>query len=114
MKRLRKATVAALAVAAAFAVGAPAANAQFPIPTGSAQGISPTGNTAIAPGNCTTPVGAEGLGGTAGTTNMSCIGAGLSFIGPSIGQVASVVGPVIIGPSFVRTAIVSAGNGNGG
>jgi ABC-type transport system substrate-binding protein len=138
MMSLRRATVAALAVGTALAVGAPAAGAStvspapLPAPAGSApaawtpaalaslggapQNIGPAGgNSALSQGPCGTPTGAEGMGGTAGTENKACIlQGGLSFIGPSIGQVASVVGPTIIGPAFVRTSIVSAGNGNGG
>jgi hypothetical protein len=48
--------------------------------------------------------------GTTGTTEPQvCIGSGLSFIGPSVGQVATVIGPTTIGPAQVN-AVVSAGN----
>jgi hypothetical protein len=41
-----------------------------------------------------------------------CTGApGLTFIGPAIGQVASVIGPTIIGPSVIGNLVVAAGNG---
>ncbi|HEY2704980.1 MAG TPA: hypothetical protein VGL20_14940, partial [Candidatus Dormibacteraeota bacterium] len=53
---------------------------------------------------------AEGQGATAGTENKVCQGGGLVFIGPSLGQVAAVIGPTIIGPAQVGTAVVSAGN----
>jgi hypothetical protein len=43
-------------------------------------------------------------------TNQQCLGAGLSFVGPSIGQIATVIGPTIIGPAVVGTSIQSAGN----
>jgi hypothetical protein len=119
MMPLRKATVAGLAAGTALAAGAPAASAttaspgQFPAPV---QNIGPVGgNTAYTAGPCSTASGAEGMGGTAGTENQACILGGASPIGPSVGQNASVVGPVIIGgPAFIRTSIVSAGNGNGG
>jgi hypothetical protein len=54
----------------------------------------------------------EGQGGTAGTQPQVCMGSGLSFIGPSVGQVATVIGPTTIGPAQVN-AVVSAGNANG-
>jgi hypothetical protein len=52
----------------------------------------------------------EQLGATAGTANSVCQGSGLSFIGPSVGQVAAVMGPTIIGPSDIGTVVVSAGD----
>jgi hypothetical protein len=38
------------------------------------------------------------------------MGAGLSFVGPAIGQIATVTGPTIIGPAVIGTSVVSAGN----
>jgi hypothetical protein len=121
MLTIRRASVAALAAGAALAVGAPTAGAS-PVPTpdwapfgGPGQGLGPIGdNPATAVGPCNTPTGAEGQGGTGGTSGQACLGAGLSFIGPSIGQIASVVGPTIIGPAFVGNMVVSAGNGAAG
>ena len=52
----------------------------------------------------------EQQGATAGTANSVCQGSGLSFIGPSVGQVATVMGPTIIGPADVGTVVVSAGD----
>jgi hypothetical protein len=44
--------------------------------------------------------------------SQHCLGAGLSFTGPAIGQIASVIGPTIISPTVVGASIVvSAGNG---
>jgi hypothetical protein len=52
--------------------------------------------------------------GTTGTTEPQvCIGSGVSFIAPSVGQVATVIGPTTIGPAQVN-AVVSAGNAGGG
>src|SRR5438309_6690878 len=50
----------------------------------------------------------EGQGGTAGNQPQVCLGSGLSFIGPAVGQVATVIGPTTIGPAQVN-ANVSAG-----
>ena len=52
----------------------------------------------------------EGQGATAGTENKICMGSGLVFIGPSVGQVAALIGPTVIGPAQIGNAVVSAGN----
>ena len=52
----------------------------------------------------------EGQGATAGTENKICMGGGLVFIGPSVGQVATLIGPTVIGPAQIGSAVVSAGN----
>ncbi|MDB5064899.1 MAG: hypothetical protein JWM18_1333 [Chloroflexi bacterium] len=52
---------------------------------------------------------AEQQGATAGTEAKVCQGSGLSFVGPAVGQVATVIGPTVIGPAQV-SAVVSAGN----
>jgi hypothetical protein len=110
---------AALAVTAVLAVGARAGSARadgfpsFPFPGAPGLG-GPTlgaGGAAFA-GPCAS-ASQEGQGPTGGTANEVC-GAGLTFIGPSIGQIASVVGPTIIGPAAVGNIVVSAGNGNAG
>jgi hypothetical protein len=130
---LRRTLVAAIAASAAFAVGTPAAGAaavpvgQFPIPAVSGVPIgvgygaipasyAPSGYGATTPGPCSSATGnADGEGGTGRTTNLTCQGAGnLSFVGPSIGQVATIIGPTIIGPAFVGNSIVSAGDGGVG
>jgi hypothetical protein len=120
MLPLRRSLVAAIAATAALAVGAPAAGAStapayhFSMPAAFAQyqarqaALSiPTG---IPAGACTTITGNEGQGRTGGNDNQVCLGAGLSFIGPSTGQIATVIGPTIISPAFVGNVIVSAGN----
>jgi hypothetical protein len=52
---------------------------------------------------------AEQQGATAGTETKVCQGGGLVFVGPAVGQVATVIGPTVIGPAQV-SAVVSAGN----
>ena len=47
---------------------------------------------------------------TGGTENQICQGGGLVFVAPAVGQVATVVGPTIIGPSQNGTIFVSPGN----
>jgi hypothetical protein len=53
-----------------------------------------------------------GIGGSTagGTTAQVCLGPGaLSFVGPAIGEVSSIVGPTIIGPASNINVIQSAG-----
>lgn len=67
----------------------------------------------IDPGEiCSTPTAEENQGNVAGTGNQICQigGGGLVFVAPAVGQVATVVGPTIIGPSQVGTVVVSPGN----
>ena len=102
--------VAALATAA-LAVGAPAAGAiawpTFPgLPAAPAAGLSLPGN---AVGPCGT-VSQEGQGRASGNEASVCQGAGLAFIGPSVGQLATIMGPTIISPGFVGTVILTTGN----
>jgi hypothetical protein len=96
--------LAALAAAAALIGAAPAAG-QTPWPTA----VPPVGGV---------PFGGPGINNTSipgpcGTSSSAgaCVGAGLSFIGPSVGQIASVIGPTIISPAVVGNNIaVSAGD----
>jgi hypothetical protein len=43
-----------------------------------------------------------------------CTGSGLTFIGPSIGQISSIVGPTIITPGPVGNVVLAAGNASVG
>ena len=89
-----RSALAMLALLTALAA-APAADAQGPI--------------ADAVGPCGTVTG--GLdSGLPGVTNASCLGAGLVFNGPSVGRIATVIGPTIISPGFVGVVGVSAGS----
>lgn len=73
---------------------------------------SPTPNALLTPGESypcgTIVIGDQGE--TAGTEAKVCLGAGLAFVGPAVGQVSSVVGPTIIGPGVVGQVIVSSGS----
>jgi hypothetical protein len=116
MKRLLSHLVGALAATATFAVGAPAAGAsiapsgQFALPTAFAPyPAAPIPATGV-PGACGNAVVGEAQGRTGGNDIEACVGAGLSFVGPSIGQIATVIGPTTISPAVVGGSIVSAGN----
>jgi hypothetical protein len=106
--------LAAATVAVAFAAPVSGASAQFlpfsfwvPTPTGSI-GI---GGNQIGSAGC---VGTNrpSLGGNNGSTSAQTCGALLSFVGPQIGQIASVIGPTMIN-SPGSIVIVSAGSVTG-
>lgn len=109
-KRLA-AAIAAISLLATTAPGASAAITGFPGFPGVAPplGLSPLGAGAGSFGPCSRS-SAEGQAGTGTISNQVCQGGGLSFVGPSLGQVASVIGPTIIGPTSVGSVVVSAGN----
>jgi hypothetical protein len=115
-----RALFAALAVTAALVVGAPAAGASalpawsspaWPQGTPAFGGDLPgVGNSSNVGSACTSAT-SDGQGRTGGTQTHVCTGAGLTFIGPAVGQIATVIGPTIISPSVVMGAsVVSAGN----
>jgi hypothetical protein len=112
MIALRSPLVAALVAAATLAVGAPAADATvatsslLPVAAPTA-GSFPGGRGA---GVCSRSSGPEGQGGTGEVAHQVCQGAGLVFIGPSSGQISTVIGPTIISPGFAGTVVVSAGD----
>jgi hypothetical protein len=123
----RKSLAAAAAVASALAFGAPAASASTALPTRfsmptasawwSARPLSATpylgtSSSTLIPGPCGSASDTPGQGATAGTASQVCMGSGLSFVGPAIGQIATVIGPTIISPGFVGNVVVSAGNGS--
>jgi hypothetical protein len=121
MALLRTPLIAVLAVIAVLAAGAPAAGASiFPasnlsIPNsvaglpGTPVGAVPVGVGTFPTGGGCVDAGINGQGRVGGQTNQSCVGAGLSFIGPS-SSVSTVIGPTIITPAFVGTSIVAGGN----
>jgi hypothetical protein len=107
---------AALSAVAMLTAGAPAASAVTPGFPGTAPLGSPgpfSSGVVGTPGACGTAAGSD-MGSWSGTTDIVCVGAGLSYIGPAIGQVATVMGPTIIGPAVVGTTIVAGGNVIGG
>jgi hypothetical protein len=118
---IRRATFAAFAVTAALSVGAPAAGASalptWAFPTLShgtrvaGLGIPYPGASAAVPTGACNSATVDGQGRTGGTQTHVCTGAGLTFIGPSVGQMASVIGPTIISPVVnIGASVQSAGN----
>ena len=108
---MRRTPLAAALATAALAVGAPAAGATT-WPAFSAVSSIPTGGLSLpanAAGPCAT-ISNEPQGSIGGTEASVCQGSGLSFVGPAVGQVATVMGPTIISPGFAGTVIVTGGN----
>jgi hypothetical protein len=111
--RIRTAFLASVAVTVALVVDAPAAGASpFPVSTFPAAEVAvpvPAGGDGVA-SPCARPSGAEGQGSTGEVHNQVCQAGGLSFVGPAIGQIATVIGPTIIGPANIGASISSAGD----
>jgi hypothetical protein len=104
MRFSRRSGLGAAVALGVLALGAPIADAQvFPLPF---VGPANTIGQANGPAGCTANSPA-GVGFAGGTTANSC-GVVLSFIGPAIGEVASVVGPTIIGPTTVLAPVVTS------
>ena len=89
------AVAAALASVAVVGVATPSADAQA-IPTAPCSYVQ-------------VPIGpADGNPGT--SPIQVCQGAGLSFIGPTIGQLGTVIGPITIGPAVIGLNAAAMGN----
>jgi hypothetical protein len=107
---MRRTPLAAALAVAALAVGAPAAGAStFPASAGlpSIPAALPLPGNAV--GACGT-VSQEGQGRVSGNESSICQGPGLAFVGPSVGQVATVMGPTILSPGYAGAVIVTTGN----
>ena len=127
---VRRILPVALAVGALLGVTTPAASASisptpaFALPTGAlaspaypssfaafdwSAGAVGSGSGGIC-GSSTATQGGIGASTAGGTTAQVCLGPGaLSFVGPAIGEVSSIVGPTIIGPASNINVIQSAG-----
>jgi hypothetical protein len=129
MTTVPRALAAALAIALTLGVSVPVASAatpgtpSFSTPWGLSQPasfvpLSTSGavgsGVAATAGPCGTATGAYGQGAAGGTAAQVCMGTGLSFVGPAVGQIATVIGPTIIGPAVIGNVVVSAGNGAAG
>jgi hypothetical protein len=89
---------------AALAVAAPVSGASAGIvPGGVVQGGQTNG-----PSGCVDANAPSGVGDAGATVNQIC-GVGLVFVGPSLGQAATAIGPTIIGSTVVAPITVSPG-----
>jgi hypothetical protein len=120
VRSARKRLLALSTVMVALAVAAPVSGASaaglpvgFP---GADTGFTPVGlpgsvlqgGQANAPSGCVGSNAPSGVGDAGATSNQLC-GVTLAFIGPSVGQVSSVVGPTIIGSTVLAPVTVSSG-----
>jgi hypothetical protein len=91
---------------AAVPVGFPGAGTGFtPIDV---PGVIAQGGQANGPSGCTGANAPSGVGDAGATTNQIC-GATLAFVGPSVGQVSTAIGPTIIGSTVLAPVTVSSG-----
>jgi hypothetical protein len=107
------------------AVGLPTAGAgawtmpAFPLTASSPwAGMLPSAGAVTAPvggafGPCATS-NTQIQGPAGGTEAKICQGAGLAYVGPAVGEIATVIGPTIMGPAVVGPINVSAGPGIAG
>jgi hypothetical protein len=93
---------------AALAVAGPVSGATAAFPPIGVPGAVGQGGQANAPSGCVGANAPSGIGDAGATSNQIC-GAGLVFVGPSIGQVATAIGPTIIGSTIVAPITVSPG-----
>ena len=114
----RSALLAALAVVGALVIEpATAGAATFPGWTLPAESVAPAGILALPAGDIAADTGSQcdstvagGQGPAGSPDSHTCLGAGLVFNGPVVGQISSIIGPTIIGPAFVGSLVQSAGN----
>ena len=110
MRFSRRSGLGAAVALGVVALGAPIADAQvFPLPF---VGPANTIGQANAPAGCTANSPA-GVGFAGGTTANSC-GAATSYIGPAVGLIANVTGPVVTGSVILAPVVVAAGPTSGG
>ena len=97
MTFIRRRLLAVAALVAAMAICAPLASAGAAVgPLGFPAGTFAAAYPA-APAGCVGPYGPSGVGDAGATESQACGGTVVAFIGPAIGQVASAMGPTVIG-----------------
>jgi hypothetical protein len=93
---------------AALAIAAPVSGARAAFPPIGLPGGVAQGGQANAPSGCVGSNAPSGVGDAGATVNQIC-GAVLAFVGPSTGQVATAIGPTIIGSTIAAPITVSPG-----
>jgi hypothetical protein len=109
---IRRRLLAVMAATGAIALAAPVSGASAEIIPPVGLPVLPTGGAAIG-GNQIGSAGCVGtnrpsFGGNAGSTSAQTCGSVLSFTGPQIGQIASVIGPTIIGSPLTQVNVSAA------
>jgi hypothetical protein len=116
MRVIRRSVLGAAAAISVSALGAPTAGAQvFPFPFGAGFGV---GGAVSVIGQANGPIGCDasspvGNGFAGGTTSNGCW-SGAAGVGPAIGEMANVTGPVVTGSALLAPIVVSAGSTLGG
>jgi hypothetical protein len=113
MSLIRRSVLGAAVAISVAALGAPIADAQIsPFPFWGYGGGTNAIGQASGPAGCQadSPVG---VGFAGGTTANSC-GAATSYIGPAVGEIANVTGPVVTGSVILAPVVVAAGPTSGG
>jgi hypothetical protein len=104
MSPVRRVLLPLYSVLTAIALASPVSDARAAlVPGGVAQG-----GQANAPSGCVGSNAPSGVGDAGATVNQIC-GADLVFVGPSVGQVATAIGPTIIGSVVAAPITVSPG-----
>jgi hypothetical protein len=121
MRVIRRSVLGAAAAISVSALGAPIAGAQvFPFPGAAGwagTGFGVGGATSVI-GQANGPIGCDasspvGNGFAGGTTSNGCW-SGAAGVGPAIGEMANVTGPVVTGSALLAPIVVSAGSTLGG
>jgi hypothetical protein len=96
------------AAMAALAVAGPVSGARAAFPPIVVPGGVVQGGQANGPSGCVDANAPSGVGDAGATVNQIC-GVDLVSVGPSVGQVASAIGPTIIGSTVLAPITVSPG-----
>jgi hypothetical protein len=105
LRKLMKALIATLAVTVALVLPEAASAQGFPGGGGIGVGVPSTGLGA-------SPCGTGIAGGQGSPAAPAVCTSGLSFVAPTIGQIASTIGPTIITGAVVGTTIIVASGSN--
>jgi hypothetical protein len=101
--------LAVLAVAGMLAAAPQAANAQAVPGGGGGIGVGVPDA-----GVGTSPCGTAVAGGQGSPSGPAVCAGGMTFVGPTTGQIAAVIGPTIISPAVVGNTIIVASGANVG
>lgn len=111
LRSVRGHGLAAAGVTAVLALAGPVSSASAQVlPPGSGSNVQP--GSGIGAAGCSGVNGPAQVGGPNSFGNGVCGAVNISFIGPQIGQIASAMGPTIIGAAPVILAPIAVSNGS--